>query len=29
LRQLAKLHDSGVLTDAEFEEKKTDLLSRI
>ena len=29
LRQLAQLHDSGVLSDAEFDEKKHELLSRI
>ena len=29
LRQLAQLHDSGVITDAEFQAKKNDLLSRI
>lgn len=29
LRQLARLRDSGVITDAEFQAKKDDLLSRI
>jgi len=29
LRQLAQLRDSGVITEAEFQAKKTDLLSRI
>jgi putative oligomerization/nucleic acid binding protein len=29
LRQLAQLHDSGVITDAEFQAKKEDLLSRM
>lgn len=29
IKSLAELHDSGVLTDAEFEGKKADLLSRL
>ncbi|HLX87929.1 MAG TPA: SHOCT domain-containing protein [Acidimicrobiales bacterium] len=29
LRQLAQLHDAGVITDAEFQTKKDDLLSRM
>jgi len=29
LKQLAALHDSGILTDAEFQAKKTELLSRL
>lgn len=29
IAQLAKLHDAGILTDAEFAEKKADLLSRM
>jgi hypothetical protein len=29
LKDLGELHSSGVLTDAEFESKKTDLLSRM
>jgi len=29
LRRLGQLHDSGVITDDEFQEKKADLLSRI
>jgi hypothetical protein len=28
LQKLADLHEAGVLTDAEFEEKKAQLLSR-
>ena len=29
LRKLGELRDAGILTDAEFEEKKRDLLERI
>ncbi|HUY09747.1 MAG TPA: SHOCT domain-containing protein, partial [Candidatus Dormibacteraeota bacterium] len=29
IRQLAELRDAGVLTEAEFQSKKTDLLSRL
>ena len=29
LRQLKELHEAGVVTDAEYEEKRADLISRI